>query len=253
MRMSLIELGFTPNFYQFIETLIEIKISVTVTKEVSNTDVQKGNITSTVDKSKTSSVSGSYSYGSWWWRGGGSYNYSNTQNDITTTTTPVDAAFSAKYNYAIEASSLVRTKLVPVPPPPILEQRVRQLMDIERKLFDNQIRRQWEAEGHPFRLAESIFVNDDAIDASGEVLERLALVAEFLECQTDAPPRVFVHPPHSACRGTCMHLRIRAVQNFVCLHVPLAPSVSFAVVGYTRSARHPSQVRTGAVSLLVGN
>ena len=38
--------------------------------------------------------------------------------------TPIDATYSTKFNYAVEGSSLFRTKLVPVPPPAILEQRI---------------------------------------------------------------------------------------------------------------------------------
>lgn len=50
----------------------------------------------------------------------------------------------------------------------------------------DEVRRQWEAEGCPFRLAESIFVNDDAIDASAEVLERLALVYPWVRVITNS-------------------------------------------------------------------
>lgn len=135
-RLSMLELGFTPNFYQFVETLIEVKISVSLTKGLDGTTKNQGDITNTVDKSTTEHHSSSHSYGGWWWRGSSTYSQDIVHKDVQTTTTPVDATFAAKYNYAIEASSLVRTKLVPVPPPPILEQRVRQLMEIERAIFD---------------------------------------------------------------------------------------------------------------------
>lgn len=138
-RLSMLELGFTPNFYQFVETLVEVKISVTLTKSLDGTTKNKGNITDTTDKSSHVSANYSHGYGGWWWGGHSSWSYNSEHKDVRTVTTPVDAAFSAKYNYAIEASSTVRTKLVPVPPPPILEQRVRQLMDIERQIFANEV------------------------------------------------------------------------------------------------------------------
>lgn len=139
-RLSMLELGFTPNFYQFVETLIEVKISVTLTKSLDGTTKNQGNISTTEDHSTETRSQGSYSYGGWWWsHHRGSYSSSTVHKDVKTVTTPVDATFSAKYNYAIEASSLVRTKLVPVPPPPILEQRVHQLMEIEKALFQQEL------------------------------------------------------------------------------------------------------------------
>jgi hypothetical protein len=53
-----------------------------------------------------------------------------TRNGIfySTSVTPVDATYSSKYSYSAEGSSVLRTKLVPVPPPSILEERARMLM-----------------------------------------------------------------------------------------------------------------------------
>ena len=53
----------------------------------------------------------------------------NGRLDYSVTTTPVDATYSAKYNYSAEGSSLLRTKLAPVPPPTILEERIRRLIE----------------------------------------------------------------------------------------------------------------------------
>jgi hypothetical protein len=132
---SMIELGFTPTFYHFVETVIEIKISITMTKSMEGTDASRGNIVNTVDRSVTHS---SASYSSSWWGGRRATVNTTRLNDITTTVTPVDAAYSAKFGYSIEASAFVRTKLVPIPPPPILEQRVRALMDVENAILARQ-------------------------------------------------------------------------------------------------------------------
>jgi len=50
---------------------------------------------------------------------------------MSVTTTPVDATYSSKYSYSAEGASLLRTKLVPVPPPPVLEERIRRLLQDE--------------------------------------------------------------------------------------------------------------------------
>jgi len=94
---SLLELGFMPNFYQFVDTIIEVKISISMTKESSYSQ-----------SSSTTRASA----------GWGSVKVST-----------VSASYSSKYSYHAEGASLLRTKLVPVPPPAVLEERIRMLMD----------------------------------------------------------------------------------------------------------------------------
>lgn len=112
--VSMMELGFTPSFYQFIDTTIEVKMAITATRDSSTERKNQGTQTSV-----TASTSGY-----WFWR----------RSAVTVTSTPVDATYASKYNYAAEGSSLVRTKLVPVPPPAILEERIRALIETEAGL-----------------------------------------------------------------------------------------------------------------------
>jgi hypothetical protein len=104
-RVSMLELGFTPTFYQFIDTLIEVKIAIKMTEESSTTRTEKG-----------------YQRSS---------QFSATRQGIfySTSVTPVDATYASKYNYSAEGSSLLRTKLAPVPPPSVLVERIRILME----------------------------------------------------------------------------------------------------------------------------
>jgi hypothetical protein len=96
-KLSLLELGFTPTFYQFVDTIIEVKMSI---------EMQ----TSTEVKSSFSAT-----FSSW----------------CSPVSTTVSASYASKYQYSAEGSSLIRTKLVPVPPPPVLEERIRKLMEAE--------------------------------------------------------------------------------------------------------------------------
>ena len=41
----------------------------------------------------------------------------------------MSASYAAKNSYSAEGASLIRTKLVPIPPPAILEQRIKKLME----------------------------------------------------------------------------------------------------------------------------
>lgn len=114
-RVSMMELGFTPTFYQFIDTIIEVKIAIRITSESERKVVKKGNETTiAVDSRKRATIFGS-----------------QTDSRLSITTTPVDATYTSKYSYSAEGSSFLRTKLVPVPPPPVLEDRIRRLMDAQ--------------------------------------------------------------------------------------------------------------------------
>ena len=133
-KLSMIELGFTPNFYQFVDTIIEIKLVVNM---VQSNEESKGETPRTVTTNESSSEYNSHGWGWSWWRPHSS-SYKRKETSVVTQT--VDAAYANKYSYSVEGSSLVRTKLVPVPPPTILEERIRQLMDEEERYRNEQLR-----------------------------------------------------------------------------------------------------------------
>lgn len=114
-RVSMLELGFTPTFYQFVDTIIEVKIAIKITQSDSSFDRQRD-----TTKNTNSSISG----------GLGFFKVSGNRNK-TVNTSQVDATYSSRYSYSAEGASLLRTKLCPVPPPPILEDRIRALMELE--------------------------------------------------------------------------------------------------------------------------
>lgn len=96
--VSLLALGFTPTFYQFVDTVIELKMamSMSVSREVS---------------AEVSAKARSFFYAA-----------------------SVNAKYSQKYQYSAEGSSLMRTKLVTVPAPAALEDRIRrELVDTEEE------------------------------------------------------------------------------------------------------------------------
>ncbi|WP_428241188.1 hypothetical protein [Gynuella sp.] len=116
-RMSMMELGFTPVFYQFVDTIIEVKIAIKITRtsEYSRTT-----------KKKATDKSSSYRRKRSFWGTSRSSGHNSTVN-----TSQVDATYASKYSYSAEGASLLRTKLNPLPPPPVLEQRIRDLMENE--------------------------------------------------------------------------------------------------------------------------
>lgn len=105
---SMIGAGFQPTFYQFSETIIEVKIAISTSYESSyerTTQIK----TDIKNKKKKKTV---------------------------TRATTVDATYSNKYNYSAEGSSLLRTRLVPVPPNPIVSQMIEMRNQAMQKFFE---------------------------------------------------------------------------------------------------------------------
>jgi len=110
-RISMLECGFTPTFYQFVDTIIEVKISIKYTQEGTyNTG------------SSFSNTSGPRRIGLAFLRGRSGRNVQTAQ---------VNAAYSQKYSYSSEGSSLLRTKLAVVPPPTVLQDRIERMLEAE--------------------------------------------------------------------------------------------------------------------------
>lgn len=102
IETSMVGAGFQPTFYQFAETIIEVKMAITMSRETEYTSESKGEVKTTSTTSK-------------WW---------NLSRKTVVTTTPIDASYSSKYNYTQEGSSLIRTRLVPVPPNSIIQRQL---------------------------------------------------------------------------------------------------------------------------------
>ncbi|MEM7236675.1 MAG: hypothetical protein AAF501_02445, partial [Pseudomonadota bacterium] len=117
VRHSMLELGFAPTFYQFVDTIIEVKIAIKITRtrEYTSTRTRKD---SSVDSSRRRKRS--------FW---GTRRSSSYSRDVATS--QVDATYSNKYSYSAEGASILRTKIVPVPTPTALEDRIQSFMQTE--------------------------------------------------------------------------------------------------------------------------
>jgi hypothetical protein len=109
VKMSMLELGFTPTFYQFVDTIIEVKIAIKITTEME-------------------------ARSNWSYRSESRKQIGCSENTVNIA--QVDGSYASKYGYSAEGASLLRTKLVPVPPPAVLEERIRGLLETEKKQRD---------------------------------------------------------------------------------------------------------------------
>jgi hypothetical protein len=107
-KLSLLELGFTPTFYQFVDTIIEVKMSISMSTSTDST------LTSSQSQQQSSFAGGID------WRG--------IHGSVAVKSASVNAVYASKYQYSAEGASLLRTKLVPVPPPAVLQERIRAMM-----------------------------------------------------------------------------------------------------------------------------
>lgn len=106
-KLTLLQAGLTPTFYQFTEALIEVKISLKSTME---TEVK---VDSGFEFDNTTSAELGFGGGLGGLFGGPSGKITNTTHVAMHT----DVSVSNKYSYSAEGSSLLRTTLKPVPPP----------------------------------------------------------------------------------------------------------------------------------------
>lgn len=85
-KLSMIELGFVPNFYHFVDTVIDMKVTMRITK---------------------------------------------VENEYKVFTAPVDGHYASSYSFDLNLAASVSTKLVPVPPPTLLEERIKAFLTRE--------------------------------------------------------------------------------------------------------------------------
>jgi concanavalin A-like lectin/glucanase superfamily protein len=156
-RLSMMELGFVPTFYQFVDTVIDVKLTLRLHRESAESGGLQGTA-ATEGRSPRSKAK------------------------TVITTTPVDARYSRSYNFSAEMTSKVKTKLVPIPPPPVLEERIRALLDEER--LDRQ-RRAGEAAGQEQRslsrqpLGGPEFTGQDFFEIGNAMLAKALASAVF--------------------------------------------------------------------------
>jgi hypothetical protein len=112
-ELSLIAFGLNPTFYAFTETVIEVKMEITMrlerTFERSRTSKFKfENTTEFEAKAETSGIAKLLF-------GKGSTSFKNTTTVAYTST--INTRYSNKFGVKVEGSSLLRTTLQPLPPP----------------------------------------------------------------------------------------------------------------------------------------
>lgn len=108
--LSLLELGFTPNFYQFTETSIELRVAISSQLQKNSEMTVKQRDATVVDKTATATVDTA------------TYDAKRKMRYRDMSLNAVDAKYASSYNYKAEASSVIKTKITPVPAPAVFEE-----------------------------------------------------------------------------------------------------------------------------------
>lgn len=111
--MPLLVYGINPTFYAFSETIIEVKMTITMAVERS----VNFSFGSTTSFTSTTKFGAEYKTGGLLSFLAGSAKASVNNTTTVARTTTMNASYTGKYNYKEEGSSLIRTTLKPVPPP----------------------------------------------------------------------------------------------------------------------------------------
>ncbi|QXM24544.1 hypothetical protein KO353_15100 [Elioraea tepida] len=112
-EMPLLVYGINPTFYAFSETVIEVKMAITMA-------VERGASVSFGQKfsyENTTKFKGSFESGGLLKLLAGSAKASVENTTTVAYAATMNATYTSKFNYKVEGSSLLRTTLTPVPPP----------------------------------------------------------------------------------------------------------------------------------------
>ncbi|MEI6159813.1 MAG: hypothetical protein WCP77_08270 [Roseococcus sp.] len=112
-EMPLLVYGINPTFYAFSETIIEVKMTITMSVERS-VSLSFGT-TSTF--SSTTKFAAEYKTGGLLSLLAGTAKASVNNTTTVARTSTMNASYTSKFNYKEEGSSLIRTTLKPLPPP----------------------------------------------------------------------------------------------------------------------------------------
>ena len=128
-NLSMLEAGFIPSFYHFVDTILELKMEVNIREE------EREEFKTSETKKKGTEFG---AYGEVSGKGKGSIGIASAEagfkagfNFKTTNaySKTVDASHTQQFSQDLSASSLMRTKLVPKPAPEMLVERIKMLVD----------------------------------------------------------------------------------------------------------------------------
>jgi len=128
-RLSMLEAGFIPSFYHFVDTILEIKMEVNFREESSSAMGFKQAMSTKMETEVGAEVGFKAKAGVAIASAEVSAKAHYKAKSSSAYSRSIDASHSQKFSQDLSATSLMRTKLVPIPPPELLVERVRILLE----------------------------------------------------------------------------------------------------------------------------
>ena len=128
-ELSMLDAGFIPSFYHFVDTILEIKMEVNIREEQMTSTATKETVSKETVAETAGEVETSLSWKGWGARFSARAKASWKNKTTSAYSRTVDAAHSQKFSQDLSATSLMRTKIVPVPPPALLLERIKILLE----------------------------------------------------------------------------------------------------------------------------
>jgi hypothetical protein len=128
-KISMLEAGFLPSFYHFVDTILEMKMEVNIREEKSSHMNYKQSMSRKMETEAGVEVSAKVKVNAYVASAEMGMKAQYKQKASSAYAQSLDAGHSQKFSQDLSASSLMRTKLVPVPAPELLVERIRILLD----------------------------------------------------------------------------------------------------------------------------
>lgn len=144
-NLSMLEAGFIPSFYHFVDTILELKMEVNVREEQATSLSLKESIQHGSEMEVGAEVGFKAGVNAFVGSAEVSAKASYRAKTTSAYSRSVDASHAQKFSQDLSASSLMRTKIVPVPPPELLVERIKILLEKLRKEAGEERKRQEEA------------------------------------------------------------------------------------------------------------
>lgn len=144
-KLSMLEAGFIPSFYHFVDTILELKMEVQVREEQTTSFSLKESMAQSSETEVGAEASFKAGFNGFLASAEVSAKASYRAKATSAYSRSVDAGHSQKFSQDLSASSLMRTKIVPVPPPELLVERIKILLEKLRKEAENERKQQVDA------------------------------------------------------------------------------------------------------------
>jgi hypothetical protein len=132
-KLSMLEAGFIPSFYHFVDTILELKMEVNIREVQSSSMGYKQSMQRSMEMEAGVEVSAKVKVNAYLASAEMGMKAHWKQKTSSAYSQSVDAKHSQKFSQDLSATSLMRTKIVPVPPPELLVERIKILLEKLRK------------------------------------------------------------------------------------------------------------------------